>query len=32
MEDVQQYTALTILVAKNSKGLEIGLGVFHKEL
>lgn len=30
-EDLKSYCTVTILVAKTKKGLEIGIGVFHKE-
>lgn len=31
LEDVQLYSTLALLVGKNKGGLEVGLGVFHKE-
>lgn len=28
---MRDYTSTTILIAKNERGLEVGIGVFHKE-
>lgn len=30
-EDIELYASVAVLVGRNSKGLEIGVGIFHKE-